>query len=279
MRFIIWLACQIGAASPFKWKLWWSFRKNPLPLINVFTGKYFQANNNIYFNIFNHRRCIVFYEKSILSMIGYLYGKRFEVIQHGNPTATYWPSVANIYYSWSTGYKEQIKKNYSGEVRICGYPGTISLPAQFKAAKFDILFLSQYGSSPELIDECYQVKQYINELSARGFRIVVKLHPRECQDNLVFASGVVIAGKMESLEDLFCISTSVCSYYSTALLLAARSECPVFRVAVGSKIIEDDFPFLSEIPVINTADTQVNPLTIAKKIKTDIMDFDYHALE
>lgn len=274
---IFWTIRQLGIKPVLKFKFTLQFRKSPLKLINLITLDYLTKNNFLFEKIFNGRRCIVFYEKSILSMIGYLYSSRFEVIQHGNPTETYWPSLAQIYYVWSPSYRKLITEKCNSQVRICGYPGDIEQKVQFKEAKFDILFLSQYGSSPELINECRQVKQYINSLAARNLKIIVKPHPREKEYDLQFSPGITIAGPKDKMEDLFSICTSVCSYYSTGLLLAAHHNCAVFRITLDARSLIMDFPFLNDIPPISATDTQTNPLTIAKKIKTDIQEFNYHA--
>ncbi len=274
----LWIIRQVGSIALFNWKLWVDYRKSPLPLVQVLLSRYFSRNECLSSAIFGGRRCIVFYEKSILSMMGYLYSGRFEVMQHGNPTETYWPSLAEVYYAWSVGYRDLIAAKCAGQIRISGYPGQAESAVKFKVAKFDILFLSQYGSSQELIDECRQVKQYINHLSARGLRIVVKPHPRESADDLQFAPGIAIAEPNDKMEDLFSICTSVCSYYSTALLLAAHRKCAVFRITLGARSVVKDFPFLKSIPAISATDTQTNPLTIAKRITTDIQEFDCHVL-
>jgi hypothetical protein len=276
---LLWIIIEFVKIITSTPKLFINYRRAPLPLLEKVFLKYLAKNFIKYTLLFNQRRCIVFYEKSILSMIVYLYADRFEVIQHGNPTDTYWPSLADIYYAWNQNFRKLILTKFDGEIRISGYPGKIKHPKQEKEKFFDILFLSQYGSSQELIEECRQIKQYINYLSTRGLRILVKLHPRERANDLQFAPGIVIANPTDKIEDLFSISSSVCSYYSTALLLAIYSKCAVFRISLDARLIQKDFPFLSDIPEICITEKLKNPVEIAKKININVNELDCHAFE
>jgi len=228
--------------------------------------KYFLfKNEKLLFKNFGNSRVIVFYEKSLLSMILYESSEKFEVIQHGVPTHTYWPSLAQKYYIWGEIFKKFIPDSFIGEIKILGYPGKINNCALSKK-KYDILFFSQIGSSLILKQNCDMVREYINFLSNK-YRIIVKLHPREINNYNLYSNKITIANQNANIDELIDISHTVCSYYSTALLIAANKNSRVFRILPDDTNNLDPLIFLNNlIPKILISNRDTNPTSIAKNI-------------
>jgi hypothetical protein len=171
---------------------------------------------------------IVFYEKSILSMYLKLSAKNFIVIQHGMPSETYFPSVADRYIVWNRYFKESVSKHFEGEVIVGGYLGD-NTPILNSKYKFDILFVSQRGSNDELRKKCIVVKEKINKLARSGKKILVKLHPSESEADFQYHESIEIYCG-DSLEDAAALCNVACSFYSTALYLLGMRGIPIYRI-------------------------------------------------
>lgn len=225
---------------------------------------FINKNQQILSSKFSNSRTIVFYEKSLLSMILYVFASKYEVIQHGVPTHTYWPSLAQKYYIWGGVFKKTFSDSCKAEIKILGYPGTIITTQSVK--KYDILFFSQIGSSPTLVNDCILVREYINFLSNK-YKVLVKLHTNELKNRHSFSSKVTIANQHSDIDKLIDMSHSVCSYYSTALLIAANKEAKVFRIIPDHSNTSDPLLFIGDIiPKIMISNKNANPLKISKNV-------------
>jgi hypothetical protein len=233
--------------------------------------------------LFENRRVITFYEKSILNSVASIFAESFEVVQHGVPTQTYWPSLADKYYSWGLPYQEEIARFFGGELRLLGYPGKVltsisnttndTCPNPVDKKRYDVLFLSQIGSTQALADANLEISEYVSELSFQ-YKVIIKLHPRQKDARLFKNSAVVIAHKGERLEDLVAMSACVCSFNSTALLEAARLGARVLRVRPVKSLDFNPFPASLKIPEIGCDQSAINPVSEARKVDPEFSKFN-----
>ncbi len=219
---------------------------------NIFLDKYVDQIC-MYKESLSSIRFIVFYEKSLLSMSVYWITDVFEVYQHGVPTWTYFPSLADIYHIWSEDFRQLFEFNYKGDLKVSGY---IDCPYDFNVTgNWNLVFLSQLGSNDELKRQIFKVKQKVLEYS-KDFKILVKLHPSETLSdweilgdctNLEFVKGNCRIVKSSESSLIFF------SYYSTALIESLFLGFRVFRLIPFGSEVSDPFPSeIFKIPICTT---------------------------
>jgi hypothetical protein len=215
-------------------------------------------------DVLSSKTVIVFYEKSILSMYLKVYARRFVVMQHGIPTSTYFPSLADCYLVWNEYFKSYIADSFDGEILVVGYPGTLAA-IKNGPKKYDLLFLSQRGSSSEVMRKCSAVKAKINFLSDLGVKILVKLHPSEKVSDFKYNERVdIYLGN--TIEEAASLCLGACSYYSTALYLLGAVGFPVFRLPASSG--ENVTDVLAQIPELDLGNVErLDHVTFSEDLK------------
>lgn len=195
---------------------------------------------------FDNLRTLVFYEKSLLSMSVYVISRKFEVLQHGVPTSTYFPSLAEVYHIWSTDYLEHFRKRTKSDLKISG---RLISNLEIVSGSWDLVFLSQIGSSSDLKQLLDRVKLFIISLS-KDYSILVRLHPSENVDSwhalgdcsrMTFRSGNYVVENCDHAEPIYC------SLYSTALIDMIYLGKRAFRFAVDDFLNEDNFVMTSKL--------------------------------
>lgn len=228
IKFIRYIPCLIGGKNFFVQSL-----------LSHFKRKY----------LFTNTRFLVFYEKSFLSMVVREIAPMFEVVQHGNITPTYFPSIADRFFFWNDAYMDKFKCNILGESVVGGYP-TFHYPNVSVAhLDFDVIYFSQVGSSVEYRKVLLRIKNWIKELSNLK-KVAVVLHPSENVRSWKKNSSKITLFTERFDYRTIRNDTLCCSFYSTVLIELFFLKKRVFRLNLKQLPFADPFP--SEIfPIKN----------------------------
>jgi hypothetical protein len=233
---------------------------NVLSYLNIVDGRYVIAKRiamafikrlRVLKSCLQPKKTICFYEKSLLNMIMYCLTDSFIVIQHGLPTHTYWPSLAEVYLTWGdkfTNYMSDKQPNIKFTTVGCTLP--ISLPTS-NVVEFDLLFLSQVGSRDTLKSEVIQTKKFVAKMQSSGASILVRLHPSEVKTKQ--------SNNDSTLSHDIARCEVVTSCYSTALLMAGSMGKRVCSINSGQSC--DEFSLLRSFGIPN-----MHPTGSIKKI-------------
>lgn len=192
---------------------------------------------------------ICFYEKSLISMLAYAISEKFIVIQHGMPSATYWPSIADLYFTWGPKFTEMLNQEQGKKFKTLGAPFNLFVNrlTRIENEKYNVLFLSQMGSSEDLKNEVERAKKILRRSSSYGISILWRCHPNEAAPfNL--PANIHVSKEMDLDMDLRKAELIV-STYSTSLLLAANAGYKVSTLNSGARIPE--FDLLRELGIPN----------------------------